>query len=245
MSTSSRPADALLGLAQGQPQPFRCTRTGHHLDQLASRLGGQTAADQLADYLVRRQLIQLVQRDQRAGAEVRRHCQRLEQARQHPPRVELDGELRQLQRGEYVVLRAQRLGIRQQRRRAQRVQVALGELAVPVLAGTVGSPHGADHVPLVRRGQLAAVSGHDPRQRHRQVIPQRKVGLARCLVLAAPEDLENQLVAFVAVLAQQHIESLEGRRLQRLVAVAAEHVADDREGMLALVHLRGEEVTST
>jgi lipoic acid synthetase len=49
-------------------------------------------------------------------------------------------------------------------------------------------------------------------------------------MLAATEDLEDQLVAILAVLAQQHVEPLEGRGLQRLETVSGEHRADHGEG---------------
>jgi hypothetical protein len=46
-------------------------------------------------------------------------------------------------------------------------------------------------------------------------------------VLAALQDLENELVALFAVLAEQRLDVLERRRLERLEAVALVDVADD------------------
>ena len=61
-------------------------------------------------------------------------------------------------------------------------------------------------------------------------------------MLATAQDLEDQLVAFIAVLAEQHLQSLEGRRLQRLETVAGEDRADHREGSLPPIDLGGEKV---
>jgi hypothetical protein len=61
---------------------------------------------------------------------------------------------------------------------------------------------------------------HDARQRHGEVVAQRQIGLPARLVLAALEDLEDELIALVAVLAQQRLEVLDRRRLERLEAVA-------------------------
>src|SRR5262249_36395395 len=92
------------------------------------------------------------------------------------------------------------------------------------------------------RRQLAAVGGGDPGERNRHVVSQREVGLAGGLVLAPPQDLEHQLVGLIAVLAEQHIDALEGRGLQGLEAVAREYGAKRREGSLAPAVLGSEEV---
>src|SRR5215470_9558849 len=131
------------------------------------------------------------------------------------------------------------------RRRAQRVQVALGELAVPAMAGPVGAPDRPHRVALVRRWQLAAVGGGHPGQRHRHVVTQRQVGLAGALMLPATEDFEDQLVALVAVFAQQDVEALEGGRGERLEAVPCEHRPDPPEGAFPELPVAGQEVTGT
>ncbi len=125
----------------------------------------------------------------------------------------------------------------------ERVQVTLHEFAVAVLARPVCPPDRAHGVALVGTRQLAAIGSSDARQRDRHVVAQREVGLPGRLVLAAAQDLEDQLVALLAVLAQQHVEPLEGRRLQRLEAVAREDRPDDGERMLPLLDVGGEEIT--
>src|SRR5207248_11396690 len=62
-------------------------------------------------------------------------------------------------------------------------------------------------------------------------------------VLAAPKDLEDQLVALVAVLAHEHVQPLERGRGERLEAVPCEHRPDQGERPLAGLVLAGEEVT--
>ena len=64
------------------------------------------------------------------------------------------------------------------RRRADRIDVALVELAEAALLRPVGPPHRLDLIALEEPRQLRAVLGDDPRQRHRQVVAQRQVRLA-------------------------------------------------------------------
>jgi hypothetical protein len=82
----------------------------------------------------------------------------------------------------------------------------------------------------------------DARERHREVVAQGKIGLARRLVLAAPQHLENELVAFFAVLAGQRLDVLERRRLERLEAVAAVDVLDDSDDVFAAAHVLRQEI---
>src|SRR5439155_360131 len=117
------------------------------------------------------------------------------------------------------------------------------EPAVTALPRPVRAPDRSQRVALVRNRQLAAVGRGHPRQRHRQVVTQGQVGLAGPLVLAAAQDLEDELVAFLAVLAHEDIEPLEGRGGERLEPVAGEHRPDERERALPGLELAGKEVT--
>jgi hypothetical protein len=157
--------------------------------------------------------------------------------------VEQETEVPDAQLGEHVVHGADHFGVGQHRGGAQRVQVALGELAEAAPAGPVRAPHRADHVALVGGGQLAAVRGGHPGQRDRHVIPQGQVGFAGGFVLTTPQDLEDELVALFPVLAQQHVQPLERRGLQRLKPVPREDRTDDRERALPRIQLGGEEIT--
>ena len=61
-------------------------------------------------------------------------------------------------------------------------------------------------------------------------------------MLAALQDLEDELVALVAVLAEERLDVLEGRRLQRLEAVAFVDVANDADHVLAPADVVGEKI---
>jgi hypothetical protein len=217
-------------------------RGGDHLDQLAGPVLSQPPARQLGPDLGRGHLVQLVQRGKDARAKLGGHAEHLEQPGQHQPGVQLDAEPGNAQAGQRFVLSAHHLGVGQQRRRPERVQVALGEFAVAALAWPVGPPHRAERVALVRRREPAAVGRGDPGQRHGQVVAQGQVRLAGRLVLAAPQDLEDELVTFVAVLAHEHVEALEGRRLQRLEAVRGVDTVNNGERALPGFQLGGEEI---
>jgi hypothetical protein len=77
------------------------------------------------------------------------------------------------------------------------------------------------------------------------VVTQRQVGLAGALVLATAQDLEDQLVAVVAVLAEQHVQPLEGGGDQRLEPVPGEHRPDPRKGVFPQLPFGGEEIAGT
>ena len=124
------------------------------------------------------------------------------------------------------------LGLDHRRRRAEDVHVALVELAEAAARRPVGAPHRLDLVALEEARQVA-VLGDDARERHRQVVAQRQVGELALLVgalgrpvegtlqlRAALEDAEDQLVALLAVLAEERLEVLDCRGLERLEAEA-------------------------
>ena len=71
--------------------------------------------------------------------------------------------------------------------------------------------------------------GDYARERDGEVVAQSEVGLPGRLVLAALQDLEDELIALVAVLADQRLEVLDRGRLERLEAVALEDLADDAD----------------
>ena len=62
--------------------------------------------------------------------------------------------------------------------------------------------------------------GDDPGERHRQIVAKREIRLPARLVFTPPQDLENEFVALFAVLAEQRLDVLERRRLERLDKVA-------------------------
>ena len=119
------------------------------------------------------------------------------------------GQVREAQRGERLGGRQDQLDLRPPRDATpEHVDVALGELAEAALLGPLRPPHRADLDGLERLGQPGVVLGVVARQRHRQVeaqaevgqlvAPRRRGGLE---LLAALEDLEDQLLVLAAVAA--------------------------------------------
>ena len=124
---------------------------------------------------------------------------------------------------------------------AHDVDVALVELAEASLLRAVGAPHGLDLVALEGQGQ-ARVHGHHTGQGHGEVVAEGEVGLAPLGALAALQDLVDELVALVAVLAHQGLDALEGRCLQRREAEACEDTPDRVDHREAVVHLGGQQI---
>ena len=85
---------------------------------------------------------------------------------------------------------------------------------------------------------------HVAGERDRQVVPQALLGRQLGL-LAAVLDAEQELVALVAVLAQERGEVLHRGRFDLLVAVGPEHAPDGVEYVIALGHLALAEVTGS
>ena len=135
---------------------------------------------------------------------------------------------------EDVADRGADLRLDHRRGRADGVHVALVELAEASLARPVGAPDRLNLVALEELRQRAVILRDDARQRHGQVVAQRQIGLARLPLLAALEDLEDEPVALFAVLAEQRLDVLDGRRLERLEPVPLVDVRDDVEDVRAL-----------
>ena len=123
-----------------------------------------------------------------------------------------------------------------------RVDVALVELAEASARRPIGAPHRLDLIALEEPRQLVLILRDDARERHGEVVAQRQIRLAARLVLAALEDLENELVALLAVLAEQRLDVLERRRLERLEAVALVDIAHHADHMFPAPDVVGEEV---
>ena len=114
--------------------------------------------------------------------------------------------------------------------RADRVEVALHELAVAAALRVLAAPHGGDVVPLERRAELADVLGGKAGQRHGEIEPQADVAAA--VVLEAVELLVGLRAAF----AEEDFEVLERRRVDRAEAVRAEHAPRGVDDPLARQH---------
>ena len=144
------------------------------------------------------------------------------------------------------------LHLAQQRARADHVHVALVEFAVTPLLRTVGTPHGLHLVTLEREGQFALMLHDIAREGDGQIVAQPLLADVRGAaqlpvrkargVVARVENPEQELVALVAVLAQQRREVLHRGGFERCETVGAEHLPDRVENVVAAHHLRGGEV---
>ncbi len=84
--------------------------------------------------------------------------------------------------------------------------------------------------------------GNDPRERDGQIVTEREIRLARRFMLAALEDLEDELIALFAVLPHERVDVLCSRRLERLKAIALVDTLDDADDVFAATHVFREEV---
>ena len=147
--------------------------------------------------------------------------------------IEPDRELPEAEAAQRVGDRAENVRLDHGRRRPDRIDIALKELAEPSARRPVRAPHRLNLIPFEDLRDLVLILRDDARERHREVVPEREIGFAGVLVLAALEDLEDQLVAFLAVLPEQRLDVLERRRLERLEAVPLVHVPDHADDVLA------------
>ena len=164
---------------------------------------------------------------------------------EHATVIQLDNEVAEAERRQHLADRAEDVGFDHGRRRADGVDVALVELAKPAARRTIRAPHRLNLIALEELRQLVLILRDDARQRHGQIVPKREIGLAARLVLAAFQNLEDELVALLAVLANQRLDVLEGRRLQRLEPVAFVDIADDSDHVLPASNVAGKEIART
>ena len=135
--------------------------------------------------------------------------------------------------------------------RADDVDIALKELTVAPFGRSVGAVDGLHLVAFEEARQLAAILGDDARQRHGQVVAHAGIADAvlggavsqRALQLFATlEDAEDELVALVAILAEQRGQPLHGRRLQRLEAIALVDALDGFGDIVAAQHVQRQKI---
>ena len=213
------------------------------VEQAADGFAPDATGRQLGRDAVAPELVQFVDGHERVVLQLRGHAEALEHADQESAMVQPDDEVGKAQCAQHVADRREHLRFDHRRPGSDRVDVALDELAESSPRRTIRAPHRLNLIPLEEPWQFAAVLGNHPRQRYRQVVTQGQIGFARRFMLAAPEDLENQLGAFVAVLAGQRLDVFECRGLQRFEPVAPVHVFDHADHVVALAYLVGEKVT--
>ena len=155
-------------------------------------------------------LVVLVYCDQGIRMRRRRHATRVQDARENLPVIDPQHKIFEPERDQRVRHRGAQFCLHDRRCRSEGVDIALVELAEAAARGTVRAPDRLDLIALEQTGHSGLMLCHDTRQRHRQVVPQRQIGLSGFLVIAALEDLENELAALVAVLPKQRLEVLDG-----------------------------------
>ena len=217
--------------------PAKSAPTSACADSCSDAAPGHVGHDRVAA-----DLVGLVERDERRPVQRGGHTGGIEHRREQLAVIQPDGEVGEAQPGQHVGAGGEQLRLDRHRRRAGGVDVALVELAEASLLRPVGAPHRLDLVALEGLRQGAAVLGDDPGQRHGEVVAQRQVGFAAPAVLAALEDLEDQAVAFLAVLPGEGLDVLDRRRLERFEAVALVDLGDHRDHVLAAPDVSGQEV---
>ena len=115
---------------------------------------------------------------------------------------------------------------------ADRVEVALHELAVAATLRVFTAPDRRHVVPLERRAENSDVLGAKPGKRHRQIEPH--ADLAAAMVGEAIE----LLVGLLAPLPREDLEILQRRRVDRRESVGAVDAAGDIEDFFAGQRLR-------
>src|SRR4051812_47094822 len=156
--------------------------------------------------------------------------------------IQLDDEVSEAERAQHLADGRDHFRFDDRRRRSNGVHVALVELAEPPPRGTVGAPHRLNLVALEEPRQLAAIVSDHARERHRQVVAQREIRLARGLPFAAAQHLVYELVALFAVLPRQRLDVLERRRLERLETIALVDAPDDVDDVLPPPDIVGKKI---
>src|SRR5581483_7520234 len=206
------------------------------------RLVCQAAGDQFLAHPIQADLIQLVDRHQHRPRCYRRDAHDLHQTVEHAAVIEADQELLaapETQALQHVRDRADHLGVRHRAGRADDIHVALVELAEASPGRPLGAIDRLYLVALVDARQVVAQPGVAQALLERLAVG---CGQRAIQLLAALEHAEDQLVAFIAVLAQQGVQALQGRRLQRLEAVRLIDVFYHRDYIIASQYLQRQEV---
>ena len=114
----------------------------------APRISRDSPALQLGQHLVGPNLVELVDHHQRVAVLGRLDTAALEQRGQHPAVVHADLEGLETEAAEDLADGGEQFDLDHRRRRADRVDVALIELAEPAAGRPVGTPHRLNLVPL-------------------------------------------------------------------------------------------------
>ena len=144
--------------------------------------------------------------------------------------------------GERLAGRSTNLCFDHRRGRAEDVHVALIELAEAAALRPIGAPDRLNLIALEESRKTGPILRHHARERNGEVVAQTKICLAGAALFPALENLEDEPIAFVAVLAEQRVEVLERRGLERLEPVARVDALDRVDHVRPPPHIVGEEV---
>jgi hypothetical protein len=140
------------------------------------------------------------------------------------------------------------LGLGQDGRLADDVDVALVELPVAALLRPFGPPHGAYLQGPEWDGQLRLVSAVEPGQRDREVVAQPEVDQVPQRAWrglgwqAALENLEDELLVVAALPAGEPVDVLQGGGLDPLVPEPGVDAGDGRQHMVPDGGIGGQQV---
>src|SRR5688572_23846785 len=151
-------------------------------------------------------LVDFVDRDQYVGMSLRRNRYLGQPRGNELAMVDANHEIVEPQRRQDLRHGRDLFGFHDRRGRPDAVDIALIELPKAASGRAVGAPYGLNLITLEEPRQLGLVLSDHSRERDRQVVAEREIGLPARLVLTALEDLEDQLVAFVAVLAEERLD---------------------------------------
>ena len=151
---------------------IRRRRAGQLFQQRRRDAVGEPLLSQLLANAVDANLVGLVHDDQGRAVQLRRHAGVRQHRIQQLAVIDDDLEVLEAKLQQHVGGRRQDLCLDGHRRRADRVDVALIELAEAALLRPVGAPHRLNLVALEELRQLRPILGDDARERHGHVVAQ-------------------------------------------------------------------------
>ncbi len=204
----------------------QCREIEHRCHLLSVRAGRRL---QFGSDFIAAHLVQLVDRPQDLNR-LAGQPGRFQQAIENPPVVDPNREPFDAQSQQQIMDDEDGFDVDGQTRAADRVEVALHEFAVPAPLLPLATKHVADVVPLEWNSQLRHVLRHESGERDGQVETQSDFSLT---VVDEPVQL---LVGLGAPLAEQNLQILDRRRLDRAESVPPVDSSNRFEQLLARNH---------
>ena len=216
--------------------------TRERFQQSGRRGNAHSPGSELGNHHVRLNLPELVDRDE-SGVVLRLgDAVQIEQRGQQPPVIQTNHEIVKAEPAKNFADGREQIDLDDQGRRTDRVDVALIELTKSPARGAIGAPDRLNLIALEELRQLVLILRHDTGERHRQIVPEREIRFPAGLVLAALQNLENELVALVTIFAKQRLDVLERRRFERLEAISLVHIAHDADNVLPPAYFLWEKI---